>query len=291
MSLGAFFLLVNQNSKIGKKVVYNAPNSPYIFLDDNELLKIRMGHSDKKFVLTILPEYQFYSIKKDVRVKRDTIQLILGVILGKDDEAAIHREPLKMFMEQMMDLYEQEEEAIQPVLKEAFSKYFDQPELILDRQDVKARLSARIKDMNKEGNFDEATLLLNKIVKKKVPSKLYKAHENAEAALKRKDFEKATREFENAKKYAAELEEHELVKMYSSKMAYIKRIPALLKKRESLLNQAMDGLRTDHFGKAQKFFKEAAEVSEELMDAQKSEEYALKARALAEYVNVDRQFA
>ncbi|MHA1674297.1 MAG: hypothetical protein ACTSYI_11805 [Promethearchaeota archaeon] len=280
---------MNQNSKIGKKVVYNAPNSPYIFLDDNELLKIRMGHSDKKFVLTILPEYQFYSIKKDVRVKRDTIQLILGVILGKDEEASMHREPLKMFMEQMMDLYEKEEKDILPALKEAFSKYFDQPELILDKQDVEARLSKHIKEMTKEGKFDEATVLLNKI--KKIPKKLYKAHDNAEAALKRKDFEKSTREFENAKNYAAELDEQELVKMYYSKIAYVKRIPALLKKRKSLINKAMDGLRTDHFDKAQKNFKKAAEVSEELMDAKKSEEYRLKARALAEYVNVDRQFS
>ncbi|MHA1519563.1 MAG: hypothetical protein ACTSRK_05205 [Promethearchaeota archaeon] len=289
MSLGAFFLLVDQNSKIGKKVVYNAPNSPYIFLDDNELLKIRMGHSDKKFVLTILPEYQFYSIKKEIRVKRDTIQLILGVILGKNEETSMHREPLKMFMEQMLDLYEKEEKEIQPLLKEAFSKYFDQPELILDKQNVEARLSQHIKEMTKEGKFDEASVLLNKI--KKIPKKLYKAHDNAESALKRKDFDKATREFENAKNYAAELEEHELVKMYYSKIAYVKRIPALLKKRKLLINKAMDGLRTDHFDKAQKNFKKAAEVSEELMDAKKSEEYSLKARALAEYVNVDKQFS
>ncbi|MHA1610585.1 MAG: hypothetical protein ACTSVZ_05135 [Promethearchaeota archaeon] len=289
MSLGAFFLLVDQNSKIGKKVVYNAPNSPYIFLDDNELLKIRMGHSDKKFVLTILPEYQFYSIKKEIRVKRDTIQLILGVILGKNEETGMHREPLKMFMEQMLDLYEKEEKEIQPLLKEAFSKYFDQPELILDKQNVEARLSQHIKEMTKEGKFDEASVLLNKI--KKIPKKLYKAHDNAESALKRKDFDKATREFENAKNYAAELEEHELVKMYYSKIAYVKRIPALLKKRKLLINRAMDGLRTDHFDKAQKNFKKAAEVSEELMDAKKSEEYSLKARALAEYVNVDKQFS
>lgn len=53
----------------------------------------------------------------------------------------------------------------------------------------------------------------------------------------------------------------------------------------------MKGLRTDNFKKAQINFMKAAEVSEELMDARRAEEYALKARALAEYVNVDRQFS
>lgn len=289
MALGSFFLVVDQNAKIGKKVVYNAPNSPYIFLDDNELLKIRMGHSDKKFALIILPDYQLYSYKKEIRVKRDNNQLITGVILGKDDEAAMHREPLKMFMEQILDHYEEDEEKLKPLLKDTYAKYFDQPELILDKQEVEARLSDRIKSLNREGKFDEANALLDKI--KKIPKKLYKAHDLAEIALKKQDFEKAQKEFENAKNYATDLEEHELVKMYISKIAHVKRIPALLKKRDSYLEKAMDGLRTDHFDRAQKFFKKVSEVSEELMDAQGAEEYALKARALAEYVNVDRQFS
>jgi hypothetical protein len=288
MTLGAFFLVVDQSAKIGKKIVYNAPNSPYIFLNDNELLKIRMGHSDKKFVLTILPDYQFYSYKKDIRVKRDTVQLITGVILGKEDETAIHREPLKMFMEQIYEIYEKDEKELQEILKEAYARFFDQPELILNRQEVEARLSDRIKEMTRDGKFDAANELLDKI--KKVPKKLYKAHDAAEAALKKHDFDKAVKEFENAKNYAAELDEHDIVKMYYSKIAHVKRIPALLKKRESLVNKALDGLRTDRFEKAQKYFKKAADVSEELMDARAAEEYALKARALAEYVNVDRQF-
>lgn len=289
MTLGAFFLVVDQNAKIRKKIVYNAPNTPYIYLNDNELLKIRMGHSDKQFVLTILPNYQFYSYKKEVREKRITIQLITGVIIGKEEDTAIHREALKMCMEQFVDKYSEDEDVLKPLMQEAFSKYFDQPELILDKQEVEARLSNRIKELNRQGKFDEAAKLLDKI--KKIPKKLYRAHDLAENALKRKDFEKAQKEYENAKNYAKELNEDELVKMYSSKIAFVKRIPALLKKREELVEKAMKGLRTDNFKKAQINFMKAAEVSEELMDARRAEEYALKARALAEYVNVDRQFS
>ncbi|MCF2139495.1 MAG: hypothetical protein K9W44_05510 [Candidatus Lokiarchaeota archaeon] len=281
--------MVDQNAKIRKKIVYNAPNTPYIYLNDNELLKIRMGHSDKQFVLTILPNYQFYSYKKEVREKRITIQLITGVIIGKEEDTAIHREALKMCMEQFVDKYSEDEDVLKPLMQEAFSKYFDQPELILDKQEVEARLSNRIKELNRQGKFDEAAKLLDKI--KKIPKKLYRAHDLAENALKRKDFEKAQKEYENAKNYAKELNEDELVKMYSSKIAFVKRIPALLKKREELVEKAMKGLRTDNFKKAQINFMKAAEVSEELMDARRAEEYALKARALAEYVNVDRQFS
>lgn len=220
MTLGAFFLVVDQNAKIRKKIVYNAPNTPYIYLNDNELLKIRMGHSDKQFVLTILPNYQFYSYKKEVREKRITIQLITGVIIGKEEDTAIHREALKMCMEQFVDKYSEDEDVLKPLMQEAFSKYFDQPELILDKQEVEARLSNRIKELNRQGKFDEAAKLLDKI--KKIPKKLYRAHDLAENALKRKDFEKAQKEYENAKNYAKELNEDELVKMYSSKIAFVK---------------------------------------------------------------------
>lgn len=289
MTYGAFFLVVDQNAKIRTKIVYNAPNTPYIYLDDNELLKIRMGHSDKAFVLTILPEYQFYSYKKEVREKRVSIQLITGVIISKEEDTAIHREPLKMAMDLFMDHYGDSEDELKRILQESFIKYFDQPELILDKQEVEARLSDRIKELNKQGKFDEAARLLEKI--KKIPKKLYRAHDVAENALSKKDFEKAIKEFENAKQFAQELDEEELVKMYSSKIAFVKRIPSLLKKREKLLEKAMNGLRTDQFDKAQVYFKKAAEVSEELMEAQKAEEYALKAHALAEYLKVDRQFS
>ncbi|MHA1795835.1 MAG: hypothetical protein ACTSUK_06975 [Promethearchaeota archaeon] len=260
MTYGAFFLVVDQNAKVRTKIVYNAPNSPYIYLNDNELLKIRMGHSDKVFALTLLPNYQFYSFKKEIQEKRISIHLITGVILSKEEDTAIHREPLKMAMEHFIPRYQEKEEVLKQILQESFIKYFDQPELILDKQEVEARLSLRIKELNRQGRFDEAAGLLEKI--KKIPKKLYRAHENAERALQKKDFEKAQKEFENAKNFADELDEKELVKMYISKIAFIKRIPALLKKREALLEKAMNGLRTDHFEKAQVYFKKAAEVSE-----------------------------
>ena len=126
MTYGAFFLVVDQNAKVRTKIVYNAPNSPYIYLNDNELLKIRMGHSDKVFALTLLPNYQFYSFKKEIQEKRISIHLITGVILSKEEDTAIHREPLKMAMEHFIPRYQEKEEVLKQILQESFIKYFDQ---------------------------------------------------------------------------------------------------------------------------------------------------------------------
>ena len=45
-----------------------------------------MGHSDKKYVLTVLPDYQFYTIKEDVKEGKKITSLFAGLILSKNEE-------------------------------------------------------------------------------------------------------------------------------------------------------------------------------------------------------------
>ena len=104
------------------------------------------------------------------------------------------------------------------------------------------------------------------------------------------DFERSIKEYQIAIKFATELKEHELVGMYQAKIQLARKTPALLKKREDLVDQALNGLRSDQFSKAQRSFKRAAEASEELLDSRSAEEYSLKAQALAEFIKIDKKF-
>ena len=51
MAYGSFFLILNPNAKIEKKALFFETDSPIKALEENVLLRIRMGHSDKSFVL------------------------------------------------------------------------------------------------------------------------------------------------------------------------------------------------------------------------------------------------
>jgi len=287
MALGSFFFVVDK-AEISRKAVYLTPEGSEIKIGANELLRIRTGHSDKTYVLTILPNIQLLSYKKQIEVKRRFVEIIAGVILEKEIESTLHKDAVKMFVEKFCEYREKSNDDLIILLEQQYSKFFEQPQVILDQKDVEKRLTDKIKSLNKKGKFEEANHLLEKM--KKIPQKLYQAHENAENALKQRDFDKAEKEYSNAKKYAEMLEEKALVKMYSAKIHLARKTPSLVKKRDEYLNKALNHLRNDNFTKAQLGFKLAAEVSEELMDSLSAEEYGLKAKVLAEYVNVEKKF-
>jgi hypothetical protein len=287
MALGSFFLAI-EDAKVIRKAIYLHADLGSEILGENEILRIRLRHADKRFVLTLLSEFQIYSTVKIVDIKRKTMQLISGVILEKDINSIIHKNALEMFMEKITPLKTESNEKLETYLRDTFSEYFERPEFVLDKKEIEKRLSERVKELNKAGKFDEANKFLDKI--KKIPKKLYKAHNNAENAMQHNDFERSIKEFQTAIKYATELKEHELVGMYKAKIQLARKTPALLKKRDDLIEQALNGLRSDQFSKAQRSFKRAAEVSEELLDSRSSEEYALKAQALAEFIKIDKKF-
>ncbi|MHA1719752.1 MAG: hypothetical protein ACTSWX_10310 [Promethearchaeota archaeon] len=290
MAYGSFFLILNPNAKIEKKIFFFEDESPIKKkLEDNVLLRIRMGHSDKNFVLNYFPGFQVYSYKYEMREKGKNYIFIGGVILDKEENSVYHKDAIKAFVMKMVDNRNKNEEELKKSLIEFHPIHFQKPHIILDKKEVEKRLSERVKSLNVEGKFDEANELLAKM--KKIPKKLYKTHEIAEKALRSGDYDKAEKEFENAKKYANDLGEKDLVSMYKGKIQLAKKTPTLLKKRDALIDQALDALRKDSFDKAQRAFKKAGDISEELMDSMRAEEYSLKAKALAEYVKVDKKFS
>jgi hypothetical protein len=288
MVYGSFFIQLSEDAKVEKKIVFSTPDSPPLAVNDSELLRVRMGHADKKYVITILPDYQFYTYKVEVKEKRAMLPCFGGLILEKDENSGTYSESLRVFTEKMAEQRLKSQEELNEQIAEFHKQYFNKPQMILDRKELEKRLSDKVKELNKQGKFDAANALLDKI--KKIPGKLYAAQGDGETEFRRQQYEKAEKEFENAKKYAEELGEKDLVKYFTEKIQLTKRVPTLTKKRDEAVDKAMEGLRSDNFAMAQKFFKIASDTSEELLDSRHAEEYALKAKALAEYVKVDAKF-
>lgn len=289
MTYGSFFLILNSNAKIEKKAFFFEPDSPISKLEENVILRVRMGHSDKNFVLNYFPEFQIYSYKEGMREKGKNYTFIGGVILDKEENSVFHKDAVKVFVSKMIDYRTETEKSINNALEKIHPVYFERPNIILDKKEVEKRLSERVKKLNRQGKFEEANTFLAKM--KKIPKKLYKTHEIAERALRQGDYEKAEKEFQSAKKFAMDLGEKDLVSMYKGKIQLAKKTPTLTKKRDLLVEQALEGLRKDKFEKAQRAFKRAADLSEELMDSRHAEEYSLKAKALAEYVKVSKKYS
>ena len=289
MAYGSFFLILNPNAKIEKNAFFFEAESPIKLLEENVLLRIRMGHSDKNFVLNYFPEFQVYSHKSEMRDKGRNYTFIGGVILDKEENSVFHKDALKSFVTRMEENRDKTEEELNSALNEFYPTYFERPNIILDEKEVEKRLSERVKSLNVAGKFDEANEFLAKM--KKVPKKLYKTHESAERALREGDYEKAKKEFQNSKKFANMLGEKDLESMYKGKIQLAKKTPDLLKKREKLVEQAVNALKKGTFEKAQRAFKKAGDISEELMDSKHAEEYSLKAKALAEYTLVDKKYS
>ncbi len=289
MVYGSFFLILNPNAKIEKKTFFFETSSPIKTLEENVLLRIRMGHSDKNYVLNYFPEFQVYSFKSEMRDKGRNFVFIGGIILDKEENSVFHKDALKSFVMKMIEDRDKSEKELTNSIIEFHPIYFERPNIILDEKEVEKRLSERVKSLNVDGKFDEANEFLAKM--KKIPKKLYKTHEIAERALRNGDYEKAKKEFQNAKKFASDLGEKDLVSMYKGKIQLAKKTPDLLKKRESLVDQAVTALKKGSFDKAQRAFKKAGDISEELMDSRHAEEYSLKAKALAEYTLVDKKYS
>jgi hypothetical protein len=288
MPIGCFLILINPDANVERQAVFMEEDTPTIELGKNELLKIRMAHSDKSAALTVLQEIQIYSYKKEFKEKKAIYQLYGGLFFTKDENSAAYKDQIQSFTESMQDKRFSPNEELADLIKTAYIKYFQQQQTSLDRAELEKQLSERVKMLNLKGKFDDANELLAKI--KKIPAKLFEAYEAAEKAIKSQDYDKAEKDFETAMKLSAELGEKDLEKQMQQKMKMSKRIPSLIKKRDENVEKALNGLRNDKFEDAQKYFKEAADISVDLMDSRKAEEYGLKAKALAEYVLVDKKY-
>lgn len=290
MPFGSFLILINANAEIERQAVYIEEGATELNLGKNELLKIRMAHSDKSVALTILPDAQIYSYKKEYKDKKVIFQLIGGLFLNKDENSGQFKDKVQSFVESMFDKKNLPNEELKALIGENYKKYFQQQQFVVQRDKIEKELTERSMVLNTKGKFDDAKEILAKI-QKGLPAKMVSAYEAGEKFIKNQEYERAEKEYESAMRLASDLGMKDHEKYFNQKKNLSRKIPSLLKKREECLEKAMNGLRTDHFDDASKYFKQAAEISGELMETRRMEEYNAKAKILAEYMMIDKKYA
>ena len=152
---------------------------------------------------------------------------------------------------------------------------------ILDPNALKESLINRTKEMLSGGKKERriAQELLEKI-EDNVHTKITYHYQSAEEALKDLDYEKASKQYIKAAEIAEELLETELAKSLNERAKLSFNIPDLTKKRDNIVKEARNALRNENFHSAYIFYLRAAELSKELMQPDKEEEFSLKSKAL-----------
>jgi hypothetical protein len=268
--------------------VYYENESEKVEIDNNIILKLRMGLSDKKLETLVTPNYTIVSYIMDFKKEKANHQSITGVILKPTDNPNNFRNQIKIASENLTKIINSSNVEINNQLKSVYDELFETPTVLLNQTELETRLKDRVKQLTKEGKFDQAKEMLDLI--KKVPKKLFEANKNAEKAIEVNDLDTAERELKKAQKFAEDLGEYEQAKLLSERAKIVKQIPKLEEARKDEVKKAKESLRKDDFHEAYVHFKNAADLSKKLMDSRGTEEYTLKADALAKFAEINKRF-
>lgn len=288
MPIGCFAIEIDPDSKPIIRGSHFEDDADKIAIDDSLILKLRMGHSDKRLFTMLTSDFTTVSYISDYKKNKNIHKLILVVILKSSDKAENFRNQVQASSEYLVEKILDEDVDWDKELVHIYDEYFETPTVLLNQSELEARLKDRVKKLNKQGKFDEAKEMLD--LMKKVPKKLFDANQNAQQAIDRDDIDKAERELKKAIKYAKELGEKEQAKILGDKLKVVKQRPKLLEKRDKVIKKAKDNLRKDRWNRAYKYFKEAADISKKLFDTRSTEEYTLKADALAKFAEIHKRF-
>jgi hypothetical protein len=285
MPNGCYIILLLSESEY-KVLGYYFKQKPSNFEVTGDLyLRLNLDHSKNEYTLIKLKENQLlsYFYKFQSKLSRKALGIMFGVLINETDDLDKLRVSLKNAAPAMenSNILDISKENFELKLKGIYHQYLETLIDIIDADALKESIINRTKEML-SGSSKERKLaqeLLEKI-ENKVHTKIGDYYRSAEDALKVVDYEKASKFFNKAAEVAEELMEEELVKSLQERAKLSFNIPDLLKKRENIIKEAKNALRNDNFHSAYIFFLRAAEISKELMDSEREEEYTLKSKAL-----------
>lgn len=135
-------------------------------------------------------------------------------------------------------------------------------------------------------DIQKAQSLISKA--RNVPQQIAENLKLAETALNEKKHVIAGTYYETAAKLLLEVDETALMQQYSEKAEKLKKIPVLQKDRKEYVDNALRALKKVDFSEAVEWYTAAAKKSEELEDKVKANEYTVKAKALATFLEAER---
>ncbi len=120
--------------------------------------------------------------------------------------------------------------------------------------------------------------------------KISEIFNNADAALKALEYEKASKLFNKAAEIAQDLYVLDIAESLKEKANFSGIIPNMSKQRDKHVHDARSFLRNEDFHSAYISYKKASDLSKKLVDFNKEEEYRLKSKALEEFYKVDEKY-
>jgi hypothetical protein len=295
MPRGSFVILLNNESDYRVLGYYFKDKSVDFKITSDLYLRLNLDLSKNDYTLLKLKDFQMLAYVYQFRgkISRKALGIIIGVLLKENDDPEKLRDPLKNSCKalEQINLLDLSQEKFENKLKDIYHEFLETLTDVLDSEALKESIISRTKEMLSGGRKERkvAQDLLDKI-EDQIHLKISEYYNRAENNLKNKDYEKASKFFNKAADIADEVLEESLAKSLRERAQFCFNIPDLTKKRDNIAKEARSALKNDNFHSAYLFYLRAAELSKELMQPEKEEEYSLKSKALQEiYLFEERQ--
>jgi hypothetical protein len=296
MPMGTFAILLPTDSDKKLLGTYFKASKPSDFkINDNLLMRLELDHMKREFNYLKLSDFAIasYYHQFEGTLSRKARGIIVGLLLAEGDDPEGFRPQLENAAKEIkeLDFLDLSQSQFENRLKDIYSNHLENLTDLLNPDMIKKRVINKTKDMLSEGKKERklAQELLEKI-EDGLHTKIGKYYKNAEKALKSRDYDKAAKNFSKAASEAEELKEDNLVSTLKERAKLSSHIPELTKRRDDFVEDARNYLKREDFHNAYKHYKRASEISKELLQAQKEEEYRLKAKALRDFSQVDQRF-
>ncbi|MBN1216791.1 MAG: hypothetical protein JXA99_15290 [Candidatus Lokiarchaeota archaeon] len=298
MTKGTFCILIPLDSdyKILGYYFKNKDDADFKITSDL-FLRLNLDHERSDYNFLKLKDHKIFSyIKKfEGKNKNKALGFILGLLLDEEEKPDKFRSPLKEASESLEDLniLKITEDEFSLKIKEIYQETLEPMIDILKPEALRDAVINRTKELLSGGKKERklAQELLEKVENREY-EKITQYYKNAKNELKSDDYEKAGKIFSKACEIALELlgEDSEITKSLKEKASYSQKTPELSKKRDKIVQDARIALKNEDFHQAYLLYKQASEISKELVQFEKEEEYRLKSKALNDFYQVDLKF-
>ncbi len=294
---GSFVVLLPLDADYKILGYYHKEGKSNFEITNDLFLRLNLDHSKDEYSLLKLKDIQIFSYLYNFKGKltRKASGIIIGLIFNESDKPAKFRSALKEGAEAVevlgLNILKMKQTEFESLLKDIYLEHLEPLVDILKPEVLKTNIIAITKFMLSGGKEERkiAQELLKK-VEEGEHLKISDIFNNAEAALKALEYEKASKLFKKAAEIAQELYVLDIAESLKEKANFSGRVPDMSKQRNKYVHDARSFLRNEDFHSAYIAYIKASDLSKKLVDFNKEEEYRLKSKALEEFYKLDEKY-
>ena len=297
MPSGCFVILLPTDSDYRILGYYFKEGKSNFDISNDLFLRLNLDHSKSDYNMLKLKDHHIFSYNHKFKGKnaRKALGVIIGMLLNEEDETEKFRSSLKETAEVLempsLNILDISKEKFEIILKDIYLEHLEPLIDILQPEQLKKSIINLTKFMLSGGKKERKTAqdLLEKIEAGE-HIKISEFYNTAENAINIQDFDKAAKFCLKAGELAEKLYIIDIADSLKEKGEFSKRTPELSKEREKLVEEARNSLRNEDFHNAYISYRKASEISKNLVQFDKEEEYRLKSKALEYFHKVDQKY-